>query len=101
MSCNKFLAKLASDHRKPGGLFVIRPHEGEAFVAGLPVGRFHGVGPATEAKMKVLGILTGADLKACPLPLLQERFGKAGAHYHAIARGVDERQVRATATWSG
>ena len=95
VSYNKFLAKLASDHRKPDGLFVIRPREGEAFVEGLPVGRFHGVGPATEARMQALGIRTGADLRACPLPVLQARFGKAGAFYHRIARGIDGRPVRA------
>jgi DNA polymerase IV len=95
VSYNKFLAKLASDHRKPDGLFVITPKMGPAFVAGLPVGRFHGIGPATDAKMKRLGIATGADLKAQPLPVLQRHFGKAGAYYYWIARGIDTRPVRA------
>ena len=93
ISYNKFLAKLASDHRKPNGQFVIPPEKGPAFVEGLPVGRFHGVGPATEAKMKRLGIQTGADLKAQSLEFLQQYFGKSGPYYHAIARGRDERRV--------
>ncbi|KQT53327.1 DNA polymerase IV [Aureimonas sp. Leaf454] len=68
---------------------------GEAFVADLPVGRFHGIGPATAAKMERLGIHTGRDLKAQPLAFLQERFGKIGPYYFGIARGIDERAVRA------
>lgn len=95
VSYNKFLAKLASDHRKPDGLFVIPPHMGPAFVEPLDVGRFHGVGPATREKMNRLGIVTGADLKAQPLVFLQEHFGKAGIYYFWIARGVDHRPVRA------
>ena len=93
ISYNKFLAKLASDHRKPNGQFVIPPEKGSAFVESLPVGRFHGVGPATEAKMKRLGIQTGADLKAQSLEFLQEYFGKSGPYYYAIARGQDDRRV--------
>jgi DNA polymerase-4 len=93
ISYNKFLAKLASDHRKPNGQFVIPPEKGEAFVETLAVGKFHGVGPATEAKMKRLGIHTGADLKAQTLEFLQQYFGKAGPYYYAIARGQDDRRV--------
>jgi DNA polymerase-4 len=93
ISYNKFLAKLASDHRKPNGQFVVAPGRGEAFVAPLPVGRFHGVGPVTGAKMGRLGIRTGADLKAQSLALLQQHFGKSGPWYWAIARGIDERAV--------
>src|SRR5271156_6220305 len=81
ISCNKFLAKLASDHRKPNGQFVILPDEAEAFVAALPIARFHGVGPKTAAKMRALGIETGADLRRQTLGFLQERFGKAGHWY--------------------
>ncbi|HEX6956450.1 MAG TPA: DNA polymerase IV [Ferrovibrio sp.] len=95
VSYNKFLAKLASDHRKPDGLFVITPRMGPAFVEDLPVGRFHGIGPATAAKMKQLGIETGLDLRAQTLPFLQRHFGKAGQHYYWISRGIDERPVRA------
>jgi DNA polymerase-4 len=93
ISYNKFLAKLASGHRKPNGQFAIQPHEGEAFVEALPIAKFHGVGPATAAKMHSLGIHTGADLKARTLTDLQARFGKAGAWYYAIARGQDPRPV--------
>jgi DNA polymerase-4 len=68
---------------------------GADFVAELPIGRFHGVGPVTEAKMKRLGIETGADLRAWDLDRLKETFGSAGHYYHAVARGIDERPVRA------
>ncbi len=95
VSYNKFLAKLASDQRKPDGLFVIPPHMGPVFVEGLPIGRFHGVGPATEAKMLRLGIANGAELRDKSLSFLQEHFGKAGAYYYGIARGIDRRPVRA------
>jgi len=89
----KFLAKMASDLNKPDGQAVIRPEQGPAFVAALPVRKFHGVGPATAARMERLGILTGADLAAKSLPFLREHFGKAGLWYHRIARGIDERPV--------
>jgi DNA polymerase-4 len=95
VSYNKFLAKLASDHRKPDGLFVITPRQGPGFVENLPVGRFHGVGPATSRKMNRLGIFTGRDLRDRDLPFLQAKFGKSGSFYHAIARGIDHRPVRA------
>jgi DNA polymerase-4 len=95
VSYNKFLAKLASDHRKPDGLFVITPKTGPAFVENLPVGKFHGIGPATTARMNKLGIETGLDLRAQPMPFLQQHFGKSGAYYYWIARGVDDRPVRA------
>nr|WP_246191486.1 DNA polymerase IV [Aureimonas leprariae] len=94
VSYNKFLAKLASDHRKPDGLFVVTPAMGPGFVEDLPVGRFHGVGPATAAKMEALGICTGRDLRDQSFAFLRERFGKAGPFYHGIARGIDERPVR-------
>jgi DNA polymerase-4 len=93
ISYNRFLAKLASDHRKPNGQFVITPEMGPGFVAGLEVGRFHGIGPATAARMNGLGIRTGQDLRAQSLAFLQAHFGKAGAHFHAIARGEDARPV--------
>jgi DNA polymerase IV len=95
VSYNKFLAKLASDHRKPDGLFVITPRMGAGFVEGLPVGKFHGIGPATTARMNGHGIHTGVDLRAQSLDFLQRHFGKAGAFYYWISRGVDERPVRA------
>lgn len=95
VSYNKFLAKLASNQNKPDGLFVITPNMGPAFVENLPVEKFHGVGPATTEKMNRLGIATGLDLRAQTLPFLQQHFGKSGAYYYWIARGVDERPVRA------
>ncbi len=95
VSYNKFLAKLASDHRKPDGLFVITPAMGPAFVETLPVRKFHGVGPATAAKMARLGIKAGLDLRAQTLAFLQQHFGKAGSYYYGVARGIDERPVRA------
>ncbi|MFC3127120.1 DNA polymerase IV [Pseudoroseomonas globiformis] len=93
VSYNKFLAKLASDHRKPNGQFVITPEAGPDFIAGLDIGRFHGIGPATAAKMKGLGIHNGGDLRSMPLAFLQGHFGRMGAHFHAIARGEDHRRV--------
>jgi len=93
VSYNKFLAKMASDERKPDGLFVITPKMGSTFVENLPVGRFHGIGPVTRAKMERLGIRTGGDLRAQTLLFLQQQFGKAGPYYYALARGIDERPV--------
>ncbi len=91
----KFIAKLASDYRKPDGLTVIRPEQGPEFVASLPVARFHGVGPVTARKMEALGIVTGADLKRLSLPELESRFGSSGRWYFQICRGIDDREVRA------
>src|SRR3984957_11742399 len=93
VSYNKFLAKLASDCRKPNGQFAIMPDQGEAFVASLPVAKFHGVGPVTAAKMQSLGIESGADLRRQTLAFLQQHFGKSGPWYHAIANGEDDRPV--------
>ena len=93
ISYNKFLAKLASDHRKPDGQFAVTPDMGAAWVETLPVSRFHGVGPVTATKMKRLGIETGADLRAKPLEFLERHFGSSACWYYAIARGVDERPV--------
>jgi DNA polymerase-4 len=93
VSYNKFLAKLASDMRKPNGQFVIPPQHGAAFIETLAVKKFHGVGPVTAEKMNALGIQTGADLRALSLEFLQLHFGKSGAWYYAIARGEDDRPV--------
>ena len=93
VSYNKFLAKLASDKRKPNGQFAIMPEEGEAFMAALPVAKFHGVGPATAAKMHAAGIVTGADLKHWTREDLTLHFGKAGGWYYQLARGQDHRRV--------
>jgi DNA polymerase-4 len=93
VSYNKFLAKLASDHRKPDGQFAVTPEMGADWVETLPVSRFHGVGPVTAAKMKRLGIETGADLRAQPIAFLQQHFGSSADWYFNIARGVDDRPV--------
>ena len=93
ISYNKFLAKLASDHRKPNGQFAVTPDMGAAWVETLPVSRFHGVGPVTAEKMKRLGIETGADLRGKTMEFLVEHFGNSADWYYAIARGIDERPV--------
>jgi DNA polymerase IV len=95
ISYNKFLAKLASDYRKPNGQYVITPEMGPAFVENLPVGKFHGIGPATSAKMNALGLYTGLDMRNQSLEFMQTNFGKAGEYYYWISRGVDNREVRA------
>jgi DNA polymerase-4 len=95
ISCDKFLAKIASDYRKPNGQFAIMPDQAEAFVSALPVAKFHGVGPITTVKMHALGIETGADLRRQTLSFLQQHFGKAGSWYYEIARGQDGRPVQA------
>ena len=98
VSYNKLLAKLGSGQNKPNGQCLIAPSHGADFVAALPVARFHGIGPATAAKMNRMGILTGADLRAYPRDALTARFGKAGGWYWSIARAIDERPVRADRT---
>lgn len=94
VSYNKFLAKQASDMDKPDGLTLITPEQGARFIADLPIGRFHGVGAATERRMRELGISNGADLRAWTLVDLQQVFGRRAAFYFAIARGIDERPVQ-------
>ena len=93
VSYNKFLAKLASDRDKPDGLCVIRPGHADPIIEELPIGDFHGVGQATEARMKRLGIYTGADLRRHSLDQLVDWFGKAGRHYYFVAQGQDPRPV--------
>ncbi|NBC37768.1 DNA polymerase IV [Novosphingobium sp. FSY-8] len=95
VSYNKFLAKLASDQNKPDGLCVIRPGDGAPFVAGLPVRRFHGVGPRSAEKMAALGIQTGADLRARDLAFLRDHFGSQADYLYRAVRGIDLRPVRA------
>lgn len=93
VSYNKFLAKMASDVNKPDGICVIEPHQAEAFLDQLPIGKFYGIGKVTAAKMKGLGIHTGADLKTWPEDRLVAEFGKAGRFYWRIVRGEDGRPV--------
>ena len=95
VSYNKFLAKIASDQNKPNGICVIRPGEGADFVAGLPVRRFHGVGPKGAEKMAKLGIATGADLAAKDIEFLRANFGSMGDYLYRAARGIDLRRVSA------
>ncbi len=95
VSYNKFLAKLASDQNKPDGLCVIRPGEGAQFVAGLPIRRFHGVGPKAEERMQKLGIATGADLAAKDIAFLRQHFGSMADYLFRAARGIDLRPVAA------
>jgi DNA polymerase-4 len=90
---NKFLAKLASDWRKPDGLFVIQPEEVNAFLLPLPIGRLPGVGKVTEEKLAQLGVKTVADLRNLGLPGLQQNFGRYGVRLYELARGVDESEV--------
>lgn len=93
ISYNKFLAKIASDHRKPNGQFAVTPEMGPTWVETLPVSRFHGVGPVTAAKMKRLGVETGADLRSKSLDFLRRHFGSSADWYHGIARAEDHRPV--------
>jgi DNA polymerase-4 len=93
VSYNKFLAKIASDWKKPDGLFVIRPEESHSFLQNLPIGKFYGVGKVTEKKMKDLGIHSGKELLEWKREDLIRIFGKAGAFYFDIVRGLDQRSV--------
>src|SRR5437016_1435490 len=90
---NKFLAKIASDWKKPDGLFVIQPEEIDSFLLPLPVDRLPGVGKVTEEKLKQLEVQTIADLRRMDLPTLEGRFGRYGVRLYALARGIDNTQV--------
>lgn len=93
ISLNKFLAKIASDIKKPDGLFVIKPADAQKFIDGLAVERFYGIGKVTSVKMHKLGIHSGYDLRQWDLDSLIRNFGKAGEFFFNIARGIDERPV--------
>jgi DNA polymerase-4 len=90
---NKFVAKIASDFRKPDGLFVVKPAQVEAFLAPLPVGRLPGVGKVMERKLAELGLHVVADLRPFPAEVLEQRFGRWGRRLHELAFGIDERAV--------
>lgn len=90
---NKFLAKIASDWRKPDGLFVIQPDEVDAFLAPLPVGRLPGVGKVTGEKLEKLGVKTVGDLRGLEPAMLENHFGRYGLRMHELARGIDNSQV--------
>jgi DNA polymerase IV len=93
VSYNKFLAKIASDMDKPDGLYLITPEQGPDFIKALPVRQFHGIGKATEKRMKEFGIHTGEDLLQKDLNELVKKFGKVGYFYYSISRGIDLRPV--------
>jgi DNA polymerase-4 len=90
---NKFLAKIASDWKKPNGLFVIQPEEVDGFLAPLPVGRIPGVGKVTGERLNGLGIKTVADLRKLERSVLERRFGRYGVRLYELARGIDESAV--------
>ncbi len=94
VSCNKFVAKIASDINKPAGITVIKPEEIPEFLGSLPIGKFYGVGKVTEKKMLSIGIKTGADLRAHTREQLVDSFGKQGLFYYDIVRGRDPRPVK-------
>jgi DNA polymerase IV len=90
---NKFLAKIASDWKKPDGLFVIQPDDVDSFLSPLPVGRLPGVGKVTEEKLKSFQVQTVADLRALDLSTLERHFGRYGVRLHELARGIDNNEV--------
>ena len=93
VSVNKFLAKIASDYRKPDGIYIIKPHQVTLFIEQLPVKKFFGVGKVTAEKMHKMGIFHGRDLKQKSLREMLSYFGKAGKYYYNISRGIDDRAV--------
>ena len=93
ISVNKFLAKIASDINKPDGMFIIKPEDAERFIENLRCEKFYGIGKVTALKMHNLGIHNGSDLKKWDLLSLLRNFGKTGAFFYDIARGIDERPV--------
>jgi DNA polymerase-4 len=90
---NKFVAKIASDFRKPDGLFVVRPRQVQAFLAPLPVGRLPGVGRVMEKKLAELGLAQVSDLRGWSVADLERRFGRWGRRLHELSFGIDERPV--------
>lgn len=98
VSCNKFLAKVATDINKPNGITVIPPSQVIDFLAVLPIGRFYGVGAATEKKMERIGVKNGGDLRKFSLEELTFHFGKSGRYFFNICRGQDPRPVKSSYT---
>ncbi len=96
VSCNKFLAKVASGLRKPAGLSVIPPEQVESFLEALPIEKFYGIGRVTASRLRRMNIRTGRDLKQLDLAILTANFGKSGAFYYQIVRGIDDRPVEIT-----
>lgn len=93
VSYNKFLAKMASDLKKPDGLSVILPEEAISFIQRLPVKKFYGIGTVTAEKLHKMGIFIGKDLEALSMVRLQDVFGKSAAYFHDLVRGIDNRRV--------
>ena len=93
VAASKFLAKLASEMEKPDGLCVIRPKDARRILAGLPILKFHGVGPATARRLQAAGIANGADLQALSEIEAVRRLGRQGGHFWRLAQGIDERPV--------
>jgi DNA polymerase IV len=93
VAANKFLAKLASDWKKPDGLFVIQPEDVDAFLLPLPVGRLPGVGKVNEGKLGKIGVKTVGDLRSLELAKLEHEFGRYGVRLYELARGIDENPV--------
>lgn len=96
ISINKFVAKIASDYNKPNGQKTVNPDEVEAFLEELPIRKFYGVGKVTTEKMYQLGIFTGTDLKSKSLEFLEKHFGKSGAFYYNVVRGIHNSEVKSS-----
>jgi len=94
ISINKFIAKVASDYNKPNGQKTVNPDDVLEFLENLAIGKFYGVGKVTQEKMYQLGIFTGADLKAKSVEYLTEHFGKSGAYYYHVVRGIHNSAVK-------
>lgn len=94
ISINKFVAKVASDYNKPNGQKTVNPDEVIAFLEELAIGKFYGVGKVTTEKMYMLGIFTGKDLKEKSIEYLTEHFGKSGAFYYYVVRGIHTSEVK-------
>ncbi len=94
ISINKFVAKVASDHNKPNGQKTVHPEEVLTFLEALEIRKFYGVGKVTAEKMYKLGIFTGMDLKAKSLEFLDDHFGKSGAYYFNVVRGIHTSEVK-------
>ncbi len=90
---NKFLAKIASDWRKPNGLFVIQPEDINGFLPPLPVGRLPGVGKVTELRLAEMGVKKVGDLREFAFGELERRFGQHGRRLHELANGIDQSPV--------
>ena len=94
ISVNKFVAKIASDYKKPNGQKTVNPDEVLAFLEELPIRKFYGVGKVTTEKMYQLGIFTGLELKSKSLEFLSTHFGKSGAFYYHVVRGIHNSEVK-------